>query len=93
MKISFLIVGIAMILFINQNSIIFLIIFTCLIGFGYGGNFACIPAVTADYFGQKELAVNFGLMFTSVSAAGIIGPTIAGLLSYFDAFILLGILL
>lgn len=91
MRISFFIVGIAMILFILQTEVILLIVFSCLIGFGYGGNFASIPAVTGDYFGQKYLAINFGMMFTSVSAAGIIGPTIASILTYTESFILLGI--
>lgn len=50
----------------------------CIIGFNFGGNFALFPALTADYFGNKNLGNNYGWMFTAYGIAGILGPQLAG---------------
>lgn len=50
----------------------------CVIGFNFGGNFALFPAITADYFGNKNLGNNYGWMFTAYGFAGILGPQLAG---------------
>jgi MFS transporter, OFA family, oxalate/formate antiporter len=62
------------------------------VGFNFGGNFALFPSATADYFGTKNLGVNYGLVFTSYGIAGIIGPILGGMVfdatgSYLWAFI------
>ncbi|MBN2498121.1 MAG: OFA family MFS transporter [Deltaproteobacteria bacterium] len=55
-----------------------LILGACIIGFNFGGNFALFPAVTADYFGNKNVGLNYGWVFLSYGVAGIAGPQIAG---------------
>ena len=50
----------------------------CIIGFNFGGNFALFPAATADFFGNKNLGLNYGWVFLSYGVAGIFGPQIAG---------------
>jgi len=47
-----------------------------MIGFSYGGCLAIMPAFTADYFGTKNLGINYGLVFTAWGASGILGPII-----------------
>jgi len=47
-----------------------------LVGFSYGGCLALMPAFTADYFGTKNLGINYGWIFTAWGAAGILGPVI-----------------
>ena len=49
-----------------------------LIGFNYGGSFALFPAITADYFGNKNVGSNYGWMFTAYGVAGLTGPLLAG---------------
>lgn len=49
-----------------------------IIGFNFGGNFALFPALTADFFGNKEVGRNYGWMFTAYGFAGIFGPQLAG---------------
>jgi len=66
------------------------------IGFNFGGNFALFPSATADFFGTKNLGVNYGLVFTSYAVAGIIGPILGGRIfdmtgSYLWAFIPTGV--
>lgn len=47
-----------------------------MVGFAYGGEFAVMPAFTADYFGTKNVGVNYGIIFTAWGCAGILGPII-----------------
>jgi MFS family permease len=56
-----------------------LIVAASVIGFNYGGIFALFPAITADYFGNKEVGRNYGWVFTSYGVAGIVGPLLAGI--------------
>ena len=64
--------------FINFGLATGLIVAASLIGFNYGGIFALFPAITADYFGNKEVGRNYGWVFTAYGVAGIAGPLLAG---------------
>lgn len=55
-----------------------LIVAACIVGFNFGGNFALFPAVTADFFGVKNVGANYGMVFFAYGIAGIAGPQIAG---------------
>ena len=54
------------------------IVAAALIGFNYGGCFALFPAITADFFGNKNVGSNYGWMFTAYGIAGLAGPLLAG---------------
>jgi MFS transporter, OFA family, oxalate/formate antiporter len=70
--------GIIMLFFYKMGSTaLMLIIGACIIGFNFGGNFALFPAITADYFGNKNVGLNYGYVFFSYGVAGILGPQIA----------------
>ena len=67
------------------------------IGFCFGGNFALFPSATADFFGNKNVGKNYGVVFTAYGVAGITGALVAGQIvditgSYFFAFVTTGIL-
>ncbi|MDD5169600.1 MAG: OFA family MFS transporter, partial [Syntrophales bacterium] len=47
------------------------------IGFCFGGFLGLYPAVTADYFGTKNVGANYGLMFAAYGAGGLFGPWLA----------------
>ena len=71
--------GIIMLLFYKMGgTVVTLIIGACIIGFNFGGNFALFPALTADYFGNKNVGLNYGYILLSYGIAGVIGPQIAG---------------
>ena len=71
--------GIAMFAFYYiGGSEIGLIVGACIIGFNFGGNFALFPAATADFFGNKNVGLNYGWVFLAYGVAGIAGPQIAG---------------
>jgi len=49
-----------------------------LIGFNFGGNFALFPTMTADTFGTKHIAQNYGWVFLAYGVGGIFGPLLGG---------------
>jgi OFA family oxalate/formate antiporter-like MFS transporter len=49
----------------------------CSIGFCFGGYLGLYPAITADYFGTKNVGANYGLMFAAYGAGGLFGPWLA----------------
>lgn len=64
--------------FISFGMVSGFIFAAALIGFNYGGAFALFPAITADYFGNKNVGSNYGWMFTAYGVAGLAGPLLAG---------------
>jgi MFS family permease len=64
--------------FINFGLATGLVVGASFVGFNYGGIFALFPAITADYFGNKEVGRNYGWVFTAYGVAGILGPLLAG---------------
>ena len=49
-----------------------------LVGLAYGGVLALMPTYNADFFGAKNLGLNYAVHFTAWGAAGLIGPQLAG---------------
>ncbi|UNC90779.1 L-lactate MFS transporter [Candidatus Contubernalis alkaliaceticus] len=56
-----------------------LFIATALVAFAFGGMLTIFPAITANYFGVKNLGVNYGLVFTAWGGGGVFGPLVGGL--------------
>ena len=52
--------------------------------FCYGAQASVNPATVSDFWGTRHAGVNYGLIFSAWGAAGIIGPTIGGVL--FDKY-------
>ncbi len=61
------------------GSLVALYVFLALTGFNFGGNFALFPLATANWFGVKNLGINYGLMFSAYGIGGIAGPIMAGM--------------
>ena len=58
---------------VNMYTISFSLLWLCL-----GGWLAIAPAATASYFGTKDYARNYGLVFTAYGVGAIIGNLMAG---------------
>ncbi len=56
-----------------------LFIGTALVGFAFGEMLTLFPAITANYFGTKNLGVNYGLVFTAWGGGGVFGPLLGGI--------------
>jgi OFA family oxalate/formate antiporter-like MFS transporter len=48
------------------------------VGFNYGANLTLFPATTADFFGIKNMGVNYGLVFFGWGVGGALGSLAAG---------------
>jgi len=44
----------------------------------FGGFLAVMPALTAQFFGTRDLAANYGLVFLGYGAGGLLGPVLIG---------------
>lgn len=51
-----------------------------LMGFSYGGFLATMPAMTSDYFGLKNVGLNYAWVYTGWGVAGYFGPEVAKVL-------------
>jgi OFA family oxalate/formate antiporter-like MFS transporter len=56
-------------------------------GLCYGTIFTLMPATTADFYGVKNLGVNYGFVFTAFGVAGVVGPILGGRVrDYFQSY-------
>ncbi|NOZ69291.1 MAG: OFA family MFS transporter, partial [Deferribacteres bacterium] len=97
MMIMFLAQGMAFMVLVSVESHAAVFIASAWVGLNFGGNFALFPSATADYFGTKNLGMNYGWIFTAYGVAGILGPVAGGVLydatqAYVIAFVFAGIL-
>ena len=81
--IVFSIQAVNMLLFSFYQSIPSLIAGSIIAGLAYGALFALFPSATADFFGLRNLGVNYGLVFTGFGVAGIVGPVMGGIVADF----------
>jgi OFA family oxalate/formate antiporter-like MFS transporter len=97
MMMMFLAQGMAFMLLVGVQSHFAIFLASAWVGLNFGGNFALFPSATADYFGTKNLGINYGWIFTAYGVAGILGPVVGGVLyditqQYIMAFVFAGIL-
>ncbi|MBT3603115.1 MAG: OFA family MFS transporter [Candidatus Latescibacteria bacterium] len=97
MMIMFLAQGMAFMVLVSVESHWAIFLASAWVGLNFGGNFALFPSATADYFGTKNLGMNYGWIFTAYGVAGILGPVVGGVLfdmtkQYMMAFVFAGIL-
>ncbi len=97
MMIMFLFQGMAFMMLVTVESHFAIFLASAWVGLNFGGNFALFPSATADYFGTKNLGMNYGWIFTAYGVAGILGPVVGGVLydatqAYVMAFVFAGIL-
>jgi predicted MFS family arabinose efflux permease len=84
-------VGTMIIVFIVQASIMFFfdqftttggfLFGAALVGFNYGACLSLFPATAADYWGTKNLGLNYGILFTAWGVGGVFGPSLAGMIA------------
>ena len=57
-----------------------IILCTIVLGIGYGGYIALMPAVMASIFGPVGLGATLGALYTSAAIGGLLGPALIGAL-------------
>ena len=69
----------------------------CIVGLCFGGYLAVFPAITADFYGTKNIGINYGFVFMAYGVGGLFGPWFAAKMleltgNYSIAFTVAGIL-
>lgn len=73
--------AVVMFLFSNFSTITAFIIGSAIVGFSYGACLSLFPSTTADFWGSKNLGLNYGLLFTAWGVGGVFGPILAGIIA------------
>ena len=58
-----------------------------LIGFGFGGFLAVFPTVAADFYGTKNLGMNYGVLYLAYGVAAFVGPALNSSMDLKSTFI------
>lgn len=77
-----------MCLYICQGAVLFAFPFfhsfgsilfgAAVVTFAYGAMLSVYPSAVCDFFGTKNLGLNYGILFTAWGVGGIVGPILAG---------------
>lgn len=78
MVLMFVLQAVNMFFFARYTSQTTLIVGTAFTGLCYGSIFTLMPAAAADYYGLKNLGVNYGCLFTAFGVAGFTGSLLGG---------------
>ncbi|BDG01238.1 L-lactate MFS transporter [Anaeromyxobacter oryzae] len=89
--------ALVMFFFSGFSTIAGFVLGAAVVGFSYGACLALFPATAADYWGTKNMGVNYGILFTAWGVGGVVGPTLAGRIadqtgSYAGAYNIAGVL-
>ena len=77
MMMVFLLQAVNMFIFMFYTSIPLLIMGSAIAGLAYGAVFSLFPTTTAEFFGMKNLGINYGMVFTGWGVAGVCGAMLA----------------
>ena len=70
--------AIMMFLFSGTSTITGFVVGSAIIGICYGSCLSLFPSACGDYWGTKNLGLNYGILFTAYGIGGIFGPILAG---------------
>ena len=98
MILAFMLQAMNLFVFVQYKTPELLLLGSAITGLCYGTIFTLFPAATADFYGVRNLGVNYGSLFTAFGVAGVTGAVIGGRIrdwlgSYHYAFIMCGIML
>jgi MFS family permease len=80
-RLSCLLMGLSHLLWlVAGDRYAMLVLYTVVLGIGYGGFIAISPAVVAERFGLEGMGGILGTLYTSAAAGSLLGPPLAGLL-------------
>ncbi len=70
--------ALVMFFFSEISTISTFILGSAIVGFSYGACLSLFPSTCADYWGTKNLGLNYGILFTAWGVGGVFGPLLAG---------------
>ena len=70
--------ALALFIWLLSSGLLGLAAFALIYGVFYGGFVAILPALVMDYFGGRNVGSIIGVLYTSVAAGTLVGPSAAG---------------
>jgi MFS family permease len=70
--------ALALLIWLVSTAFVGMAAFALVYGVFYGGFVAILPALVMDYFGGRNVGAIIGVLYTSVAAGTLIGPSAAG---------------
>ncbi len=80
MLLAFALQAVNMAVFFRYNSPALIVFGAAFTGLCYGTIFTLMPAATADFYGVRNLGVNYGFVFTGFGVAGVLGSRYGGMI-------------
>jgi OFA family oxalate/formate antiporter-like MFS transporter len=81
MLLAFVLQAVNMAFFATYDTQALIVLGTAFTGLCYGTIFTLMPAATADFYGVRNLGVNYGFVFTGFGVAGVLGSRYGGMIS------------
>jgi MFS family permease len=78
-KIATLIMGVSYVMWLTAATAYgWLVVFSAVLGLGYGVRIALMPVVLIELFGMRNLGAVLGVFFTATGISALLGPPLAG---------------
>lgn len=77
MMILYLAQGSALLLFGKLTGFVTILLAAAAVTFGYGAMLAVYPSTVANFYGIKNLGLNYGVLFSAWGVGGVVGPILA----------------
>lgn len=98
MVLAFLLQAVNMFIFSQYQTPAMLLFGASFTGLCYGTIYTLMPMAIADFYGLKNLGMNYGILFTAFGFAGVVGPQVGGIIrdtsgTYSTSYLISGVLL
>ena len=80
MVLAFVLQAVNMFIFAQYTTPGTLLFGAAFTGLCYGTIFTLMPMAIADFYGLKNLGMNYGILFTGFGLAGVVGPIVGGII-------------
>ena len=77
-KVATLVMGVSYVMWLAAPAYGWLLVFTAVLGAGYGVRIALMPVVLIGLFGLQNLGAVLGIFFTATGISAFLGPLLAG---------------
>ena len=78
MVLAFSLQAINMFIFAGYRTPAMILFGASFTGLCYGTIYTLMPLAIADFYGLKNLGMNYGILFTAFGVAGVVGPIVGG---------------
>jgi OFA family oxalate/formate antiporter-like MFS transporter len=81
MMILYILQGLTLLFFSFYTNFASLLTGAAIVYFAYGSMLAVYPSACGDYYGTKNLGINYGILFSAWGIGGTVGPLLGGFIA------------